>query len=53
MVRAGAKKKKVLTKSQMDDMYRRMAHYLELEEKQGYSYVCDGRKMHYIQRGFG
>ncbi len=25
-------------------MYRRMAHYLELEEKQGYGYVCDGRK---------
>ncbi|EPY0566369.1 TPA: tyrosine-type recombinase/integrase [Proteus mirabilis] len=44
VVRAGAKKKKVLTKSQMDDMYRRMAHYLELEEKQGYGYVCDGRK---------
>ncbi|WP_416202287.1 tyrosine-type recombinase/integrase [Klebsiella sp. RIT-PI-d] len=44
IVRPGTKKKKTLTQTQMDTMYRLMEQYMECEKERGYCSVFNGRR---------
>lgn len=44
VVRAGKKRKKILTKSQMDVLYRRIDQYLDIEKAHGCCVLYNGRR---------